>query len=391
LFLLLSFLITTGASRPARAATAILLWHSWRDDSADLLHNWVTAFNAKQTDFQIDAQYVPFQQMLSQITTTSSDSRPDLILGPSDWGNTLVVNNLISPIEGVVDPKLAFVQPARDGATLGGTLYAIPVSLEGTVLYYNKTLVGSTPLPATLDDLLTQSQTLSSAETHDHITGLVMDTSFFNSAGLFFAADGKLFNGVQVGVLAGSALKDYLTQMSALYNGSKDKGISFAGGIATFSGGKAAYLVAGSWHYSDLKTAMGAALGVAKLPTVNGNTWSPLVRTTQFYFLAKTLRLSYALDFAQYVATQGADLANKAGLISAAPDTKPDDANLTAIQTQLSIGTIVPNRREMIALWVPLDQAVADVTVGEKPVDAEIGITGDAINVAIGALSPQNP
>ncbi|HVO42340.1 MAG TPA: extracellular solute-binding protein [Aggregatilineales bacterium] len=375
--------------RPARAATTLVFWHSWRGADADLLATWITDFTAKNQDILIAAQFVPFDQLLSRLESAPADSRPDFVIGPSDWASELVAKGLLNPIEGKVDASFKFSPPARFGATVSGDLYAVPETLEGIALYYNKALIGDAKPPTTLDDLLASARTLGKGDT----VGLLMDGSFYATAGIFFAQGGTIFSGTQLAVTDANALKAYLTTASKLVQGGKDSGIQITPSTSAFIAGKAAYLIEGSWRLREMEMALGDKLGVALLPGVNGAAWSPFVRSTQFYFVAKTLRLTYALNFAQYAAgaDQGAIVAQKTGRIPANPDARPGDPSIATFMKQFAAGTIIPTRREMGRLWEPLDRAVAEVIAGGEPIDQTVSRTRDALLTAIGTPATSTP
>src|SRR5258708_1563715 len=81
-------------SLPAHAQTKIILWHSWRNANANVLAGWISDFNANNKAFEIDTKFIAPADLLAQLNAAAPDTRPDLVLGPSDWAGDLVSKNI---------------------------------------------------------------------------------------------------------------------------------------------------------------------------------------------------------------------------------------------------------------------------------------------------------
>ena len=122
----LLLILLAAPIRPTHAAVTITIWHSWTDAEADQLAIWIKTFNAQQSDFQVEAKYVSFSHMITQLAATPEESRPDIVLGTSDWASDLVQRGFLTPIDGKIDPTLRVTNTANAGAIVGTSLYALP-------------------------------------------------------------------------------------------------------------------------------------------------------------------------------------------------------------------------------------------------------------------------
>lgn len=76
---------------------------------------------------------------------------PDLLLAPASKLDTLVEENLISHLSGLVDLKYSTAQ-ASGGMHYSQTLYGVPLWLHSVALYYDRSILSQPP--ASLDELL---------------------------------------------------------------------------------------------------------------------------------------------------------------------------------------------------------------------------------------------
>ena len=380
-------LILTSSSQPTHAQTKIILWHSWRDASASVLAGWISDFNAKNKGVEMDAQYIAPADLLKQLESAAPETRPDLVLGPSDWAGDLVKKNIAIPLTDQLGTDFQFTPVTSADASIQGSLVAVPQSLEGIALYYNNTLVDPANIPTTFEELLGQAKQL----TKDQTVGLIMPTSFYATAGIYFAYEGTLFDGIGNPTLdLNGAFKNYLTAMQNLYQRGANGEVTLNESSGAFEQGHAAYLIDGSWNLSDYERSLGDHLGVASLPTVNDTAWLPFVRTQQFYF-TQTANLTLTVAFAKsaYQADAQQNAAQLARQIPANPAVKVSDQHISAFMSQLSAGTALPNRLEMSMYWEPISAAIDAVTVGGKPIDEAIQKAQSTIQTQVDLLRNQ--
>src|SRR5262249_39615414 len=153
-----------------------------------------------------------------------------------------------------IDPKVKFTDAVRANMTVDSAVIAMPASVEGIVLYANKALIDPTNLPSTLDDLLTQAKTF----TKDNVSGLIMSQTFYNSAGIFFALHGTIFDGRGALTLTtGAPLKDYLNVLKDAAARASRGELALNVAPIAFENGGAAYLIDGSWKLTEYRGLLG--------------------------------------------------------------------------------------------------------------------------------------
>jgi arabinogalactan oligomer/maltooligosaccharide transport system substrate-binding protein len=361
-FALLLMLLALGPM-PVRAATPLVVWHSWVGADAALLDTWINAYQAQTGDrVTVEAHYVPYFEMLERVG--ASDPSPDMIIGPSDWAAALIDKRMVLQLDNRLSPALRgqAVDLAWQLATYDARIIAIPISLEGMLFYYNRSLVEASKLPATLEDLLTQSRQLTAGD----ITGLIMSKDFYPSAGIFFALGGSLIDEHGDSQLrTGNALAEYLAVLKDLWARSQKAELTLDAPADAFVQGKAAFLIDGNWNLPEYKKALGAALGTAPLPSVRGQAWRPLIRSQQLYLALNSTHVDAALDFGQYVTDLSAQItaAQNAGFVPVNGQAQKADPLIGAIAAQITAGVPLSNRPEMALYWVPLQRAIDAVTL----------------------------
>lgn len=155
----------------------ILVWHAFTGAEAEALEAIFTSFAALNPNLDLLVTRVDRATMPGRfIDAAHSGLGPDLFIGPNEWIVGLAANDLILPVEEVlqqtqsvdVDSEPAdavaervlerYTSTVLRTVTYDDQVYALPGSLNVQALYYNRALLPEgTELPETLDELLQQA------------------------------------------------------------------------------------------------------------------------------------------------------------------------------------------------------------------------------------------
>jgi maltose-binding protein MalE len=248
----------------------------------------------------------------------------------------------------------------------------------------NRTLVGEESPPQTLADLLRAA----AEHTASDQPGLIMSSDFYPTAGIFFALGGQLADAAGTSLLReGSALPAYLRTLQDLSESAQSGHVALNAPSDAFREGRVPFLLGGSWQLAELRLAPGDGLFAAPLPAVDGQPWSPLIRTWNLYMGLDSLQLGAAMDFARYVTSDDAQAltAREAAIIPANPDAWDADPDIRTIaQSLVEAGVPIPNRPEMAAYWEPL-QLMIRAAAGGQDAEAAALAGQDAVDAAVDA------
>lgn len=122
----------------------ITFWHSETASNADTIARLVDRFNASQNEVKVQAIYQGSDDELAAkvITGMRSGSVPTIAFESEPYTGALIDSGQITPIQEYVDRDnydlSDFPTEAISYFTVKGTLYAMPVGLAVTLMYYNK-------------------------------------------------------------------------------------------------------------------------------------------------------------------------------------------------------------------------------------------------------------
>jgi maltose-binding protein MalE len=364
---------------------SLTLWHSWRDAEADLLETWVANFTEANEGVEIEARYVPFDDLRATYENAAATGEgPDLVIGQADWAGPLSEAGLIMPIDDMVadtDLDTQLTEAAWGTMSFAGERYGVPVTLDGVALYYNSDIIDPDDVPEDLEELLEVAAELTEGDD----VGLMFNNGFYQSAGIYFALGGELFNEDGENLWnEGDAAEAYLDLHKMIFENYPE---FITSDNALFQEGRAAMILEGSWNLGTFTEALGDSLGVALLPEVDGEPWSPFVGGKGFYVNATTENVDTALAFLTYVTspeglTLGAEIANH---IPTGEGVEVENENIAVFSEQLSGGTPLPTSPAMGAYWNPVGDAITSVTQGgEESAAAAEAATEDILDLLEG-------
>ena len=362
-----------------------------RDDSADLVI-WADEKKAsslkevaekwgKEQGITVAVQVVANDTQDSFVTANQAGNGPDVVLGAHDWIGNLVQNSSISPVSLSKEAQANFDEVALKAVTYDGQTYGVPYAVETLALYANKALTQVTE-PASIEELVEAGK----AAGTDVILSLPVDEEgdAYHMQPIFTAGGGYLFGqdsegnykADDLGVGSEGSIKaaEMIHQLGA--DKVLRKSITNDNAIATFTEGKAPYLISGPWALADIKKA-GIDYTVAKIPgfkEIEGSQARPFVGVNCFYVASKGKNKAFAESFVADAAkdsTFAESMFSSNELPPAQKDlseklssSNPEMVTFAKLAAETDPMPAIP---AMGAVWKPLGQAQANVVDGADP------------------------
>jgi arabinogalactan oligomer/maltooligosaccharide transport system substrate-binding protein len=340
------------------------IWHSWQNKEADLLADWVRAYQEANPYVTVETRFVDGVSLLPEVLDAiKRDQGPDVFIGSSAWAYQLAVDRRIAPLSERIDKdfRAQIMDKAWNTVKVGEFVYGIPESLNTVTLFYNSDLASVDKVPKNFDELVAAN------------ADMMFD--FGTTSGVYFGLGGTLVNTNGEIVLEKEAaiLQNYLQLVQGAYNKLKAANTLFTRDripVSTdrrFRDGKTAFLVDGSWKAEDLFTEMKDRVKIAPLPQLsNGKLWTPLLNSQVFYLNVNANQSDGALRFLKYVTgVEGQKRAAQVvGRIPVNPKAEPGRYTQALWQEVDRAVVLTPAAPETLTrLWGALDQAVFNVTV----------------------------
>lgn len=334
-------------------AGKLVFWHSWAGADADALAAMLLALNARYPDLQIDTLFVAYNDLpQSYAEAVQAGAGPDLVLTSNWWLGEMVAANVAQPLDELLPAAaLADYWPATlDSLRWQGKLYGLPINFELISLFYNRSLLGGSPLPTTTAELLALAQA-------NPQQGIGLYASLYHLYWGFPAFGARLFNEQgQVILDQSSGAADYLTWLKQLsgVNGTfvdEDYGML----LERFKKGEYAFLVDGPWSITDLQGALGDNLAVAALPAGPAGPAQPWLSTDGLFLnpqvtaAQQQLALVVAQSFTS--AESGQILTERAHRLPANRNAPVTDPLLQGFMQQANSAQALPMIPEMKEVW----------------------------------------
>lgn len=309
----------SGASAvSADGREVVNFWYLWGGDEAKIIEDIIAAYNESQDKYQVVGLSTPDQQKI--ITAISGGSGPDIT---DDFGgsNTKYANEEISmPLDDLIaqdgfDTSI-FLEGALEQQKVDGKIYALPISVNVSALFYNKDLLDAadiTELPKTLEELMQMSHDLTKVEdgTVTQLGGLfIPSTSWYTT---FTYAFGGNFGTNEEFTPETEGFQKTLEYLEAEVkaHGQEPMYNFISSGTANrytpqdpFLTGEMAFRIDGPW-FTKMAEDAGINVGIMPMPgaeAVGGNGWSPL-DSSMLYIPSTSKNVEGAWDFMKYMTT----------------------------------------------------------------------------------------
>jgi len=288
----------------------------------------------------------------------------DIIIGPHDWIGQLMADGLLEPILFLEDISDQFVPVGLEAFSSGGKIYGLPCATEAIGIVYNKDLV-SVP-PKTYSEFLNVARALTDPEKSQYgfLSNIPGGPDPYHSFPFITAFGGYIFGLDEEGVLDPTdigldnegAIKGGHLILDLVKEGILPAGTDYGAMTGLFNEGKVGMILAGPWVLPGAKAAE-INYGIAKLPTIAGQTMRPFVGVQGFMVNAFSENKPLAMTFLQdFVTTKETMLAiyekeprNPAFLPALEEvSVNPDVATWSASAAD---GVPMPSIPEMSAVW----------------------------------------
>ena len=381
---------TTAAAEPTTTAgepTASLL--IWADANRAPVFESISEAFTEQTGVEVNVEIKDFGDMREAVKLAApAGEGPDLFVGAHDWTGELAADGVIAPVElGAAGSD--FFQVALDGFSFEGQLYAVPVATEAIAMFYNVDLVPEPP--ATMEEVQAACEGLEGIENCIGVPGAGDGPDFYHNVWFITAPGGYVFaydpeTGYDTsdigldseGAIEGAQVIESLTADGVMAATNYDTAKNL------FLEGSQPFWVTGPWEVGTL-TDSDLNWGVAKLPTINGNTPAPFVGAQGVFASAfsenAVIVQSFLVDFIATTETQlalyEADPRNPA--MNSVLDELADNEVVQTFTLSGADGIPMPNIPAMNAVWGAAGDNILALRNGE--VDAQTAMETAATQV----------
>ncbi|MFU8825538.1 maltose/maltodextrin ABC transporter substrate-binding protein MalE [Yoonia sp.] len=300
---------------------------------------------------------------------------PDIVMHAHDRFGEWSAGGLLAPI----NPSAAWAEgvlpAAMDAVNFDGRTWGYPVGVEAVTLIYNRDLI-DTP-PADFADI----GTLDIADGKAPILWDYTNTYFtfpmlMAGGGFAFQKVDNSYDGSTTGVNNSGAIAGAEVLKSLFDDGILPAGVDYGVMDGAMANGDVAMVINGPWSWAGYRAA-GIDIGVAPIPTVNGQVTPPFLGVQVLGINAASPNQDLAVEFIEnYLATdEGLAIWNANGGVGALADMsaagEQDDPLVSAMLAVAADGIPMPSNPEMGAFWSAMAPALTNITTGaQSPEDA---------------------
>jgi len=267
---------TPAALPPPAGPITLTVWHRWPAEEAETLRAILDDYQKSRPGLNVALAY---QQDMPG--APAANSRPDVLILPSDLIAESAAAGLIAPLDAYVDAgwlEENYSAPAVETLRCQGRLWGLPLHAQTLTFFYNQSLISDAELTAQTSQLLQRAGDYAAA--HAGIGYLVypaLDAYFaapwFYGAGAWY---GREDGTVGLDTPAGQQAAAFIASLRPIMPADVD----YAKADALFKAGQAAITVNGPWYVDELVKA-GVPYGLQIMPIVSssGQPARPLVTT----------------------------------------------------------------------------------------------------------------
>lgn len=371
----------SAGESPAASGGKLVIWADDKRSAA------LTPFAEKfgqENGVTVEVQAVSKDLQTNFVTASQQGSGPDVVVGAHDWIGNLVQNGAIDPVQLAAEQRSAFAETAIKAVTFNGQVYGVPYAMENLALIRNTALAPTAP--KTIEELVAAGKQLKAEKKTSEIlclqSGQIGDAyhiyPLYTSAGgyLFGTAANGDYDPTDLGVGKPESIAAFqkIAKLGEKGEGALKRSITGENSIATFTGGKCAFLVSGPWAIADAKKA-NIAYDISPVPGFAGGAEAqPFVGVQAFYVAAKGANKALAQEFvANYTSTPELAVAlyqaepRPPALTAALDQVKGSDPDLAKFQEAGKNGQVLPAIPAMAAIWDPFGKAEAAIIGGADP------------------------
>ncbi|WP_096189445.1 sugar ABC transporter substrate-binding protein [Evansella halocellulosilytica] len=348
----------------------------WVNDEESQLDAYEEITERFTEEYGIDVNIVEFS-MLDQTDAISLDGPqglgPDLFFQPHDRMGDISLQGLAAELE-LTEDQLArlgeYNEEAVTSFSYEGVQYGIPAVVETYGLFYNTELVPEAP--ETMDELMEIARDLTDGSTY----GFLMEAANFyftypfltGPGGYVFAQDEEgIYNTDDIGLASAGAVEGAETIKTWFDEGLMPTGIDADIMNGLFTDGQAGMVVSGPWSIPDYREALGDNLGVAPLPSWDGEPLNSFAGNKGWLVNYYSEEQYWATELALFItnAESSETYFEIAGELPAHTAVEIDDEFMSPFFEQTQVATPMPNVPEMSQVWDPIGDALQFISQGE--------------------------
>ncbi len=383
---------TTTTTTTEATPVSLLVWTD--ENRASVVEAIAPEFTA-QTGVEIEVEIVDFGQIKDQVGIAGpAGEGPDLFVGAHDWTGELAANGLISPLD-LGDKADDFFDVAIEAFSFEGNLYAVPAATEAVAMFYNTDLAPEAP--ATFEEVIALCEDLDDIDNCVGLPGGGDAADAYHNYPFVSAMGGYIFaydpaSGYDTtdvgldseGAIAGVAFLEEQSEAGIIGSVNYDTAKNM------FLSGREPFWITGPWEVGALNDQTDVNWGVAKLPTIDGNTPAPMVGAQGFFLSAfsenAVVARSFLLDFVATTETQKAlfDADPRNPATHSVTALLADDPVTQTFALSAADGNPMPNIPEMGSVWGPLGDNILLVRNGESTAEEAMTAAAAAVREAVG-------
>ena len=365
----------SDSSGDQNAGTATL-WTDLSDGEDEAMSGYVDDFES-ETGHTINKE-APGGELDQQLETAiPSGEGPDSWVWAHDWIGRFAVREeppFLYDASDDVDVSLdSYSGAAQQAVQYDGALHGLPFASETVALYYNEDMVDEPP--ETVEEMRSVMDEYHDPDNGQYGLSYPVTDPYFAS-GFLQAYGGDLFDLENLEVTVGSdACKEGLNALETLFDYvPADPG--YESQIVAFADGAAPFAINGPWELANLQSEVDN-LGVAPLPTVDGNNPRSYSGIQTFYFSsmladADQSTVDATTGLAEWYTTNeeiivaNAEEQGYIPVLSSVVENGDLSPAVQAFARQVDHGVPIPSHPDMNSVWTPVTEALTRVFNGDQ-------------------------
>jgi len=179
----------TPSPTPTIIEGTISIWHSWDETQRSVLFRTISVFQSVYPQVQFDVLYVPALDLAARFEEAMSQgSGPTILIAPAQWGGRFYEQGFIVDFGNRnLDSIIGLLNAAAlETGVYRGKRLSVPITMNGAVLYRNKTILPSAA------QTFEQMRAFATTATQAGTVCADLERSFFFSGGHLLGLGGLL-------------------------------------------------------------------------------------------------------------------------------------------------------------------------------------------------------
>ena len=365
--------VLLGTAMPAVALEdgKLLIWTGANRDRDALLAAVQPFVDELGIEVAVEVVDPDLPQKFQQAAATGDG--PDILLWAHDRFGEWAGAGLIAPVQPSGDWEADILPSAMEAVQFDGKTWGYPVSVEAVTLIYNKDLI-ATP-PASFEEIAgldIEGQKILWDYNNTYFTMPLL----MAGGGFAFEKVNGAYDGTTTGVNNEGAIAGAEVLKSLFDDGVMPQGVDYGVMDGAMNNGEVAMVLNGPWSWGAFAES-GLNIGVAPIPTVNGNVSPPFLGVQALGVNAASPNIDLAVELIEnYLATDdGLAAWNANNALGALADQSAaaaqDNPLVTDMLAVAANGVPMPSNPEMGAFWAAMGPALTNITTGTAtPADA---------------------